>query len=97
LFVICFLVLRNVIEAEMAKHQEKQTLLHKDLLDNRRINELGRIPIRTESDRFDVESQKFCAENQDHRTTDEESNVKASSERNFLQVQVTLLLLKSGF
>ncbi len=81
----------------MAEHQEKQTLLHKDLLDHRRINELGRIPIRTESDRFVVESQKFCAENPDQRTTDEESDVKASTERNFLQVQVILLVREIGF
>ena len=75
----------------MAEHQEEQTLLHQDVLDDRRVDELSRIPIRAGSDRFVVESQKFCDKDPDHRPIEEESDVKASSERNILQVQVTLL------
>ena len=75
----------------MAEHQEEQTLLHQNVLDDRWIDELSRIPLRTGSDRFVVESQKFCAKDSDHRPTEEESDVEASAERNILQVQVTLL------
>jgi len=75
----------------MAEHQEKQTLLHQDLLDDRRIDKLGRIPLRTGSDGFVVASQKFCSEDPDHRPTEEESDVEATAERNILQVQVTIL------